>query len=158
MPSYKFGAKSQKNLGGVHPVLRKIARMALEKSTVDFGISEGLRGLKKQRKLYNAGLTKTMQSNHLTGRAVDIVCIEDGRAVWDAAPYIKAADAFQEAGIHYARELQQANLDLAWGGCWQSICGEKKPHILCEEYKQRCDEEGRTPFLDFVHFELRNCE
>lgn len=155
MSGYRFGQNSEEKLEGVHPLLVNLARTALSVSTIDFGISEGLRGIKKQRKLYNAGLTRTMKSQHLTGRAIDIVCIEDGRAVWDAPPYKKAAAAFQLAAEQYTEGLAEANLELVWGGCWQPICGAIDAETLCSEYIRRCKDEGRQPFLDFVHYELR---
>lgn len=53
-------------------------------------VTEGKRSRARQAWLWASGrsrrgpiLTKTMQSKHLTGRAVDLAPMEDGKVVWD---------------------------------------------------------------------------
>lgn len=52
-------------------------------------ITETLRTIERQRYLKQRGLTRTMNSRHLTGHAADIALIDrrTRRAVWDAAEY-----------------------------------------------------------------------
>lgn len=53
-------------------------------------------------------VTWTLKSNHLTGRAFDIVNIIDGKAAWEDDEFYKAAnEVFKEYG-------------LEWGGSWTS--------------------------------------
>lgn len=72
--TFKFSSRSEKNLQGVNPDLVKVTRRALEISEVDFGITEGLRSRYRQKQLVTTGKSQTMNSRHLTGHAVDVVC------------------------------------------------------------------------------------
>ena len=60
MNKYQFSGRSEKHLIGVHPDLVRVARRALELSEVDFGISEGLRTLARQKQLVAAGASQTL--------------------------------------------------------------------------------------------------
>lgn len=55
---YTFGKKSKEKLATCHPDLQKILQMAITRSKVDFGISEGRRDLDRQWKLFQEGKTK----------------------------------------------------------------------------------------------------
>lgn len=50
-----------------------VVRHALELSSVDFGITEGLRTQERQKQLYVESKSQTMYSRHLTGDADDVV-------------------------------------------------------------------------------------
>lgn len=78
----------------------------------NFGISEGLRDAQRQQELYNQGKSKTLNSKHLTGNAVDIHMLDDeGRAIWDAEQY----KPIGEAAKAWAKEQGH---DFTWGGDW----------------------------------------
>jgi peptidoglycan L-alanyl-D-glutamate endopeptidase CwlK len=79
---YKFGKKSNRNLIGVHPILAFVMIEAIKICKVDFGIVEGVRTTKKQRKLVKKGYSKTMNSYHLYGLAVDAVPYVNGKYDW----------------------------------------------------------------------------
>ena len=49
--THEFSAKSQSKLEGVDPRLVQIAVLALQLSPVDFGITEGVRTLERQKEL-----------------------------------------------------------------------------------------------------------
>ena len=70
---FKFSKRSRDNLIGVNPVLVKVMNRALITSDQDFTVIEGLRTVERQRELLRAGFSKTMNSRHLTGHAVDVV-------------------------------------------------------------------------------------
>ncbi|NYA15743.1 M15 family metallopeptidase [Serratia fonticola] len=72
MLNFKFSARSEANLKGVDPALVKVIRRALELSSVDFGVREGVRTLEQQRQYVKQGVSQTMKSRHLTGHAVDL--------------------------------------------------------------------------------------
>ena len=55
--AHKFSERSEKNLQGVHPLLVRVARRALELSTCDFTVTEGLRTLETQQKYFSWGRT-----------------------------------------------------------------------------------------------------
>lgn len=110
----EFTLRSLEKFKGVHPLLVKCAQMALERSTIDFQISEGVRSLERQKQLYEAKMSRTMASKHLEGKAVDVYALIDGKANWDLKNYAKINEAFQSA----AKEL---GIKITWGGSWKSI-------------------------------------
>lgn len=112
--TYKFSKKSLDNLNGVHPDLRALAFRALELSPVDFMVIEGLRSKSRQRELVARGASKTMNSRHLTGHAIDIVPVVGGKVSWDWPHYYPLAEAVKKA----AKEL---GIPIEWGGDWRSF-------------------------------------
>jgi len=117
---YKFGKISLANLEGTHPDLQKVMYRAIELSTVDFRITEGLRPLARQKELFAAKATKTMNSRHLTGHAVDIAALEGGKISWKWVLYLKISQAVLKA----AKELQ---IPVVWGGIWKTL--KDGPHF-----------------------------
>ena len=112
--SYKLSEKSLRRLDGVHPDLVKVVKRAIEITPVDFVVIEGLRTKSRQAYLLDAGKSRTMNSYHLTGHAVDIAPIVDGKVSWDWKHYYPLADAMMEA----AKEL---NVKIEWGGRWKTF-------------------------------------
>jgi len=108
---YTLGNKSRRRLYGVHPDLVLVVNKAIEITTQDFTVLEGLRTLERQQQLYNTGKSKTMNSRHLTGHAVDI---SPWPITWDWDHFYPIADAMKQA----AEELE---IPLEWGGDWQSF-------------------------------------
>ncbi|HDL7463755.1 TPA: M15 family metallopeptidase, partial [Yersinia enterocolitica] len=99
MPSnnFIFGKTSESNLLGVHPDLVKVVRRALELTPIDFKVIEGVRTLERQRQLVKAGASQTLNSRHLTGHAVDIVPLPDGKVSWEWKYFYPMADAMKQA-------------------------------------------------------------
>ena len=58
---------------GVHPDLLKLADAVLQAAPWPLRITEGMRTLERQRQLLAAKATKTLNSRHLTGHAIDVV-------------------------------------------------------------------------------------
>jgi peptidoglycan L-alanyl-D-glutamate endopeptidase CwlK len=104
----------------VHPDLVKVVNRAIEISTVDFAVLEGLRTAERQQQLVKAGASLTLKSRHLTGHAVDLGAIVDGEIRWDWPLYHKIAEAMKDA----ARELKIA---IVWGGDWRMF--KDGPHF-----------------------------
>lgn len=104
---FKWGQRSQLELEGIHPDLRRVADRALQLSLVDFMIVDGIRTLQEQRHFVAIGTSKTMHSRHLHGFAVDFVPIINGKVSWVTAdfkvPAQAFADAAQDLGIHIIR-------------------------------------------------------
>lgn len=125
---FKFSERSENNLIGIHVDLVKVVRRALEISEIDFTVIEGVRTKSRQAQLFKQGATKTLNSRHLTGHAVDIVPYP---LDWsDKAAFGKLAKAMFAA----AKELKVA---IRWGGDWNR--------------NGRSDDET---FYDGPHFEL----
>ena len=94
--TYRFGARSESRLEGVHPDLVRVVRRALELSTVDFSVTEGLRTKERQAELFKDGKSKTLNSRHITGDAVDLYPVSKAGkdlAPADFAPIVKAMRA-----------------------------------------------------------------
>lgn len=111
---FRLSTRSEANLIGVHPDLIRVARRALELTTVDFGVTEGLRSAARQRQLYNEKKSQTLNSRHLSGHAIDIVAYVGKDISWDWHYYPKIAAAFKQA----AAEL---NVSITWGGDWKTL-------------------------------------
>ncbi|AJI88306.1 D-alanyl-D-alanine carboxypeptidase family protein [Yersinia rochesterensis] len=122
MPSNKFifGKTSESNLNGVHSDLVKVVRRALELTPIDFKVIEGRRTLERQRELVKAGASQTLNSRHLTGHAVDIVPLPDGKVSWEWKYFYPMADAMKQA----AAEL---GIVVEWGGNWTTF--KDGPHF-----------------------------
>ena len=90
---FKLGARSISNLRGVHPDLVAVVKRAITITEIDFTVTEGLRTKERQAQLVKAGASKTMNSRHITGHAVDVAAWVDG-VRWDWGLYAKIAVAF----------------------------------------------------------------
>lgn len=111
MAVYVLSKRSRSNLEGVHPDLVAVVELAIHLTTQDFTVIEGLRTLERQEKLVAKGASKTMNSRHLTGHAVDLVPYP---VAWDWPLFYPIADAMKLA----ADEL---GVDLEWGGDWRTF-------------------------------------
>ncbi len=109
--TYRLSEKSRNKLEGVHPVLVAVVERAIELTSQDFSVGEGLRSIERQRELLSSGKSTTMNSRHLTGHAVDLFPYP---LSWDWEYFYPIADAMKDA----AKEL---NVDLEWGGDWKSF-------------------------------------
>jgi peptidoglycan L-alanyl-D-glutamate endopeptidase CwlK len=126
MGNFAFGERSKKNLTGVHPDLVKVATKALELSQIDFTVTEGLRTKERQAQLMSAGASKTMNSRHITGHAIDIAPIIAGEVRWDWPPFQELAKAFKLAA-------KEENVPIVWGGDWVSF--KDGPHFELDRRK-----------------------
>lgn len=113
-PRWVLGARSRERLKGVHPDLVRVVHRALTLSPVDFTVLEGLRSIERQRMLVAKGASKTLNSRHLTGHAVDIAPLIDGKVSWDWQYYYPLATAMKEAA-------QLCNVRVEWGGDWATF-------------------------------------
>jgi peptidoglycan L-alanyl-D-glutamate endopeptidase CwlK len=111
---YKLGKRSKQRLEGVHPDLVRVVERAITLTTVDFTILEGVRTKERQMKLFQQGASKTMNSRHLTGHAVDLGAYVDGEVRWDWPLYYQIANAMKMAAL-------EEGVDLEWGGDWKSF-------------------------------------
>lgn len=114
--TFALSKTSLARLDGVDPRLVAIVKRAIQISTVDFMVVEGVRTLARQRELYAQGRTKpgkivtwTLKSKHIDGLAVDLL----------PAPYDwkdpKGFDAVNRAMMQAAGEL---GVGLRWGADW----------------------------------------
>lgn len=147
---FKFGAASQKELVGVKIELQRMAHRALELSSQDFCVFDGLRTVKEQEQHVKNGNSRTMNSKHLKGLALDLVPWVNGKPVWDwdrIYPIVLAVDQ--------AATEQRIAHKIKWGGAWDRTLadygGDSKAYYNeCQAYQRR--HEGKD-FIDGPHFE-----
>jgi peptidoglycan LD-endopeptidase CwlK len=112
--------RSLKALEGVHPHLREIVERAAELTDIHFVVTEGLRSKEKQAALKAAGASRTLNSRHLTGHAVDLAAVVGGEVRWDWPLYKRLAGVMTMAAAELGRPL-------TWGGDWKSL--KDGPHF-----------------------------
>ena len=124
MAKFILGDRSTKNLVGVNADLVRVVKRALELSSVDFTVIEGLRTKERQAELMKQGFTRTLKSRHIIGEAVDIVPLP---VDWkNPKPFGLVAEAMKKA----ADEL---GVKITWGGDWKSFVD--LPHYQIEVKK-----------------------
>lgn len=112
--SIVLGQRSLSRLEGVHPDLVRVVKKAAALSSLDFTVLEGLRTKERQKQLMDLGATKTMNSRHLTGHAVDLAPMVGGTVRWDWPLYHQLAVIVKEAA-------KAENVPIQWGGDWRTF-------------------------------------
>ncbi|WP_353094176.1 M15 family metallopeptidase [Methylibium sp.] len=131
----------------MHPDLVRVVALAIEHTSVDFMVIEGVRSRERQAELVKAGASQTMNSRHITGHAVDLGAVVDGSLRWDWPLYPQIARAMQRAS-------REAKVPVRWGGCWQLLSTFDDPEEAVAAYTAQRRAQGRRAFLDGPHFEL----
>ncbi|WP_251882110.1 M15 family metallopeptidase [Achromobacter sp. Marseille-Q4954] len=126
MSTFQLSQRSLDRLVGVHPDLAEIVQLAIQRTTVDFTVVEGVRTLERQREYVARGASQTMDSYHLPqadglSHAVDLAPLIDGVIPWSnwqafagLAQVVKACAA--ELGV-----------PVEWGGDWKTL--KDGPHF-----------------------------
>lgn len=109
-----LGQRSLSRLEGVHPDLVRVVKKAAAMSSLDFTVLEGLRTAARQKQLMDLGATKTMNSRHLTGHAVDLAPMVGGTVRWDWPLYHQLAVIVKDAA-------KAEKVPLTWGGDWKTF-------------------------------------
>lgn len=112
--TFKLSSKSLERLQGVDERLVRVVKRAIEITPIDFSVLEGLRTLERQKQLVADGFSQTLKSKHLTGHAVDLGCLVDGKITWDKQHYVTLSLAVKKA----AEELR---INIRWGGDFKSF-------------------------------------
>ncbi|AHK11836.1 DD-transpeptidase [Shewanella sp. phage 3/49] len=119
--AYSLGNRSKSNLAGVNADLVRVVERAIQITDVDFTVIEGLRTKERQVQLFKDGKTRTMNSRHIIGQAVDVIPYP---VDWnDTARFRLVAKAIKQA----ASEL---DVKITWGGDWKSFVD--MPHYQIE--------------------------
>lgn len=112
--SFSLSERSRSSLEGVDIRLVRIVEQAIKESKIDFTVTEGLRTPERQQQLVNDGYSQTMKSKHLTGHAVDLVAIVNGKVSWDKEHYPEIARAMKKAA-------DEQQVKIRWGGDFKSF-------------------------------------
>lgn len=120
-----FSAVEEGRLKKLHPDLARVVRRCAE-SGATFRIGETTRSLAQQKKNIANGVSWTLRSRHLASpkdglaRAVDLLCLVDGKVTWSWPPYHKLAAAMKQAA-------KEEKVPLEWGGDWKKT--KDGPHF-----------------------------
>ena len=111
----------KKNLIGVKQSLVDFA-IELDKRIAvdgrDLNISEGVRTLERQKILFKEKKSKTLKSKHLTGDAIDVYPIMNGKIDYSYYPTL----------VKIGKEIAKERcLSLTWGNDWLTF--KDSPHI-----------------------------
>ena len=112
--SFSLSERSKINLQGVDIRLVRIVEQAIKETKIDFTVTEGLRTPERQQQLVTDGFSQTMKSKHLTGHAVDLVAIVNGKVSWDKEHYPEIARAMKKAA-------SDQQVKIRWGGDFKSF-------------------------------------
>jgi peptidoglycan L-alanyl-D-glutamate endopeptidase CwlK len=105
---------------GVHPDLVRVIERAATATSLEFVVTEGLRTKERQAQLVAVGASRTMNSRHLTGHAVDLAVRVDGEIRWDWPLYHRLADIVKAAA-------KVEGVPIEWGGDWKAF--KDGPHF-----------------------------
>lgn len=133
----KFGKRSTDEINTVHSDLQKILNLALSRSKVDFGISEGRRSIETQRGYFAIGrttqlhrkpitnidgITKLGKHNHDPALAADLYVYHPDKSTRDKIKYSEIHLAYIAGVIDScAQELYEQDLIqhvVRWGANW----------------------------------------
>lgn len=148
---FQLSQRSLDKLVGVRPELVEVVKRAIEITTVDFGVTEGLRTKERQIELFEKGASQIREGGtHVEGRAVDLMAYIDDRGSWELNLYDNIADAVKQAAI-------EKNVAIRWGAAWnvpdirlwRGTMEEAMNYYIDERRKQ-----NKRPFIDGPHFEM----
>ena len=148
--TFKLSKRSLGRLEGVHPDPVRVVEKAITLTTVDFGVTCGLRTLEEQKKLVEQGASQTLKSKHLEGLAVDLVAYVGGRVSWEMPLYDKIADAMHTAAL-------EEGVKLCWGGAWHLpdiCCWTEDMEDARNDYIDLRRSQKRRVFIDAPHFQI----
>lgn len=138
-----------------HADLQRVVLCA-DEAGAEFFVSECLRSAARQKKLFDEGKSKKMNSRHLTGHAVDLACwfdrdadriVDADEVSWKFEYYLELAERMKESAI-------ECNIPVRWGGSWTVLNDTPNLKAAVDEYVVRCKRENTKPLVDGPHFEL----
>jgi len=144
-----FLSKSSKQkLINAHPDLQKVVKHAITITPIDFRVHEVLRTKERQKQLVESEPSWTMNSRHLTGHAVDLVALMDGKVSWHWPHYYLIAEAMKQAALQY-------NVKMVFGGVWDkklNELGNIEHEVAMYVHRRRAL--GKEANIDGPHYEL----
>lgn len=149
--TFALSTRSLTKLQGVDERLVKIVRRAIQITTVDFGVVDGVRTPEQQMEYFKKGVSQiAVGGKHVEGKAVDLMAYIGDRGSWELNLYDNIADAMKQAAI-------EQNVAIRWGAAW-NVDDIRLWRGTMEEamnfYIDTRRKQGQRPFIDAPHFEL----
>lgn len=148
--SFRFGKSSSAQLETCHEDLQRIMKLAISRSRIDFGFSEGHRSIKRQKELYNSGHSmiegthKKGKHNYNPSLAADIYVYHPDLLTRRKLAYDKCSLCYIAGVIICCTkdllERGEINHQICWGGNWD------RDGVILQDQS----------FDDLPHFELIN--
>ena len=127
--TYKLSLRSRQRLSGVHPDLVAVVKRAIEITEQDFFVGEGIRSVERQKRLVASGASRTMNSRHITGHAVDLHPYPyKGDHDVDGVPNSDDYDAYEPIVDAMRQAAEELGVELEHGFDW----GWDAPHHQCD--------------------------
>lgn len=153
--TYFLGSGSRSELVRVRPDLVRVVERAIQITSQDFTVHDGLRSIKEQREYVRRGVSKTMDSLHLPqsdgySYAVDLVPYINGRLRWEWPPIYHIAAAVRQASI-------EVGLSLRWGGVWDRSLHDLDgtPDGMEAAVREYTARHPGPDFIDGPHYEIQ---
>jgi len=165
--TFSLSKRSTDNLRFVNPRLLAVVKLALARSTVDFGVVNAVvRTASEQNALYHQGRSMPgrkvtdkdgyrNKSNHQvtadgTGHSVDLTAWVGG--AWEFDDW----NAYYEIAWAMAQAAQELGIRVKWGGNWYEVLNDYAHNLAdvkeaVERYKKA---HPGSDFIDGPHFEL----
>lgn len=118
--------RCRQRLADVHPDLVRVVERAADEGA-EFIVTEGLRSRERQAQLVQSGASRTMNSRHLTGHAVDVAALVGGEVRWDWPLYDRLAVVFKRAAAI-------EGVQIVWGGDWPTFRDGPHYELARERY------------------------
>lgn len=148
--AFRLSKRSLARLEGVDERMVNVVKSAINYTSVDFGVIQGLRTIEEQRELVAKGASQTMKSKHLDGLAVDVMAYVGSRGSWEMSLYDNIADAFKIAA-------EEQDVKIRWGAAWHIMDIREWDGTMQDAMNEYIDlrrSQGRRPFIDGPHFEM----
>ena len=109
---FVFSQRSVSNISETHPDLQRLTECALNKTTVDFVVVDGMRTDEEHQKNLTDGVSWIKRSRHQDGMAIDVAAYVDGKITYDHKPYYAIAGAFYMCS-------EDLDIPIVSGGEWR---------------------------------------
>lgn len=127
--TFTLSNRSLDRLKGVHPRLVEVVKRAIQLTSIDFMVIEGIRSLEQQKHNVASGASQTMKSRHLIqddgyGHAVDLAPLVGKEIPW------KDFSKFKEVSEAMKKAASELGVRITWGGDWKTLVDG--PHYQIE--------------------------
>lgn len=151
MTHHYLSNRDRQRLVGVNKKLVEVVTEAYRITPYPLMVIEGVRSEEKQAEYVKIGASRTMNSRHLTGHAVDIGVMDGKELSWHWPLYYRLAIIMRQAA-------ENVGVELRWGGVWDRYMSQFTRPIAEEVAlyvaRYRRNNSDRHPLIDGPHYEL----